>query len=205
MASNHINGVSVTYGYDDLNRLASVTDARLAGSQTTAYTYDEANNLAGMTYPNGVAAQFAYDQLNRVSGLASQLAGYTYQRDATGKLTSVAEQSGRAVNWSYDGINRLTGETISLAPSGYNGAVSYTLDPVGNRLSEVSSLGGVPSGTWGYNADDEVSGESYDANGNVTSSSGRAYAYDSENHLVPMNGGAVTLVYDGDGNRAIAS
>ena len=57
------------------------TDARLAGSQTTAYTYDEANNLAGVTYPNGVAAQFAYDSLNRVSGLASQLAEYTCPRD----------------------------------------------------------------------------------------------------------------------------
>jgi YD repeat-containing protein len=31
--------------------------------------------------------------------------------------------------------------------------------------------------------------------------SGKVFTYDSENHLKTMNGGAVTLVYDGDGNR----
>jgi YD repeat-containing protein len=28
-----------------------------------------------------------------------------------------------------------------------------------------------------------------------------SFTFDSENHLMSMNGGAVTLVYDGDGNR----
>jgi RHS repeat-associated protein len=46
-----------------------------------------------------------------------------------------------------------------------------------------------------------MGGESYDANGNTTSTGGKTYAYDSENHLKSMNGGAVTLLYDGDGNR----
>jgi RHS repeat-associated protein len=31
--------------------------------------------------------------------------------------------------------------------------------------------------------------------------SGKTFAYDAENHLTSMNGGTVTLVYDGDGNR----
>ena len=33
-------------------------------------------------------------------------------------------------------------------------------------------------------------------------SGGRTFVFDSENHLTSMNGGAVTIVYDGDGNRA---
>lgn len=32
-------------------------------------------------------------------------------------------------------------------------------------------------------------------------SAGQTFAYDSENHLKPINGGAVTLLYDDDGNR----
>ena len=51
-----------------------------------------------------------------------------------------------------------------------------------------------------YNADDQLSTETYDANGNTLTTGGKTFAYDSENHLVSMNGGAVTLSYDGDGN-----
>ena len=109
------------------------------------------------------------------------------------------------MNWSYDGIYRLTNETISLAPSKNNGSVSYGLDPVGNRQSENSSLSGVPSGSGSYNADDELSSETYDADGNVTAAGGKTFSYDSQNHLVAMNGGVVQMLYDGDGNRVAKS
>jgi RHS repeat-associated protein len=203
MNSSNAHGVSVSYGYDDLNRLASVADANLAGSNTTSYTYDNASNVGTVTYPNGVKAQFTYDMLNRVSTLNSQVSSYTYQRGPTGNLTNVVELSGRTVNWNYDGIYRLTNESIASAPSGDNGAVSYGLDPVGNRLSDASSLSGISSGTWGYSADDEVSSETYDANGNVTATGGKSFTYDSENHLMSMtaSGTSATIVYDGDGNR----
>ena len=48
--------------------------------------------------------------------------------------------SRRAASWTYDGIYRLTNESISNDPSKNNGTVSYGLDPVGNCLSESSSL-----------------------------------------------------------------
>ena len=54
-----------------------------------------------------------------------------------------------------------------------------------------------------YNADDQLSTETYDANGNTLTTGGNSYIYDSENHLIAMNGGAVKLVYDGDGNLVI--
>ncbi|MGA2649953.1 MAG: DUF2341 domain-containing protein [Terracidiphilus sp.] len=201
MTSNHTHGVSATYSYDDLNRLSTVTDANLAGMNITAYSYDNASNVGSVTYPNGIAMQFTYDLLNRVSSASSQVSGYQYQRGPTGNLTSATEQTGRTENWNFDGIYRLTSETISVAPSGHNGNVSYSLDPVGNRLSDTSTLEGISSGSWGYNSDDEVSSESYDQNGNVKSTGGKTFAYDSENHLISMNGGAVSIVYDGDGNR----
>jgi YD repeat-containing protein len=141
MNSNHTHGVSATYGYDELNRLTSVVDSNLSGSNTTSYSYDNANNVGTVTYPNQVEMHFIYDTLNRVTGFSSQPASYTYQRGPTGNLTSVAESSGRQVGWNYDGIYRLTNETISLAPSGHNGSVGYGLDPVGNRLNDTSSLG----------------------------------------------------------------
>jgi len=116
-------------------------------------------------------------------------------------VTGVTRSSGRTVNCTYDGIYRLTNETITLDSANHNGSVSYGLDPVGNRQTEGSSLSGIPSGSWNFNADDELSSETYDSNGNVLSTGGKTFTYDSENHLTSMNGSAVTIVYDGDGNR----
>lgn len=70
-----------------------------------------------------------------------------------------------------------------------------------NRLSASSTLHGINSGSFSYNPDDELSGELYDANGNVTATGGKTFGYDSHNRLTSMNGGAVRIVYDGDGNR----
>jgi RHS repeat-associated protein len=204
MASNHANGVSVAYTYDTLNRLSTVVDNRLAGSNTTTYAYDEANNVANVTYPNNVQTTFTYDQLNRVTGLGSSLGNYSYQLGPTGNRTSATEPSGRAVTWSYDGVYRLTNEAITGAPSGKNGTVAYGLDPVGNRSSASSSIAGLAPVSGTFNADDELSSETYDQNGNVLTTGGKTFAYDAENHLVSM-GSTVGLMYDGDGNRVAKS
>lgn len=82
--------------------------------------------------------------------------------------------------WNYDGIYRLTRESVANDPSNNDGAVAYEFDPVGNRSKEISSLSGISSGTWGYSADDEVTSESYDVNGNVTATGGKSFTYDSE-------------------------
>jgi len=76
-------------------------------------------------------------------------------------------------------------------PNGY--------DNVGNRVFMSSSLNAVPGGTFSYDANDRLTTDTYDANGNTISSGGITNTYDFENRL--LTHGAVTLVYDGDGNR----
>jgi RHS repeat-associated protein len=177
-----------------------VVDNRLpVGQNTTTYSYDPASNLATVTYPNGLVSSFTYDDLNRLKAMN----GYTYQLGPTGNRTSAGEPSGRAVNWSYDGIYRLTQETISLDPHSNNGTASYGLDPVGNRLSQTSSLPGIPTGSATFDANDRLSTETYDANGNTLATGARTFVYDFENRLKSMTtgGSAVTIIYDGDGNR----
>jgi RHS repeat-associated protein len=140
------------------------------------------------------------DTARLTSMTAGSTAAYGYTLGPTGNRTNVIEWPGRSVTWSFDGIYRLTRETVTNDTQ-YNGSVSYGLDPVGNRLSASSSLHGVSSAGFSYNADDQILGETYDANGNTTATGGKTFGYDSENHLVSMNGAAVTMVYDGDGNR----
>jgi len=131
---------------------------------------------------------------------ANNLLSYAYTLDAAGHRTNVTEQSGRTVSYSYDNLYRLTNETVAADPSGINGAVNYTYDPVGNRKQLTSTLAPVPAGLWNYDANDRfTAGDTYDANGNTVSSGGIGNVYDFENHLVQKGG--VTIVYDGDGNR----
>jgi len=204
MRSSNTEGASVDYTYDDMGRLQTVVDNRLG---TTNYAYDPVGNLKSDRRPNGVQQDYTYNAINRLTNLTigkngTNLAGYTYTLDKTGRRLSVVEQSGRAVNYTYDTVYRLTKETVSGDPSGNNGAVDYVFDAVGNRMSRISSLPGVLSATSNYDANDRLTSDSYDANGNTRSADGRSYTYDFENRIKTVNGGAVRVVYDGDGELA---
>ena len=204
IVSSNPNGVSVTLTWDELNRLATAIDNRLpSGANTAVYTYDPAGNVATATYPNGFQTTFTYDQLSRLTGLSTPVSSYTYQLGATGNRLSATEGNGRALTWNYDGIYRLTNETISNDPSKNDGSVSYGLDPVGNRLSAISTLPGINPIAGAYNADDEISSETYDSDGNVVATGGNVMTYDAENHMISQtgNGKVITMVYDAFGNR----
>ena len=216
ITSSNTNGAAMSYTYDKLNRLGTVT---VPGQSPTTYTYDEVGNLAGYTYPNGVATSYAYDPLNRLTQVSSAglqaggpslVAQYTYTLGAAGNRLSVAELSGRTVAYAYDDLYRLTSETITASNGpttftcGQNnqncGAISYTYDAVGNRQQRNSTLAAIPTtGLLYYDANDRTSTDSFDADGNTVSSAGIQNAYDFENHLIQH--GNVTVVYDGDGNR----
>jgi RHS repeat-associated protein len=202
IASSNPNGISVAHTYDDLNRLSTVVDNRLQGNQTTTYTYDPASNVASVATPNSLTASFTYNALNRLTALTTPVSSYNYQLGATGNRTSATEGNGRSLTWNYDGIYRLTNETIAGDPSN-NGSASYSLDPVGNRTSVNSSFNGFTPIAGTYNADDEISSETYDANGNVTSTDGMNYTYDSQNHMLTAsgNGKSISMIYDAFGNR----
>jgi RHS repeat-associated protein len=203
--SSNEEGVAADYAYDELSRLASVTDQR-GGGGVTSYTYDANGNLESTTYPNAVSTSYAYDALNRLTGVSASaggaaVAGYAYTLGAAGNRLSVTEQSGRRVNYTYDALYRLKREAVSGDSSAGNGEVGYTYDAVGNRLSRESTLPGVETTYSSYDANDRLRSDAFDQNGNTVGSNGTAYAYDFEDRLTSIAGGAVTYLYDGDGNR----
>ncbi len=189
-------------------QLATVTDNRLlaqgATSGLTTYNYDAVGNLQNFMYPNGVTSAYTYDTLNRLTQMGASsntaaISNYAYTLGLAGNRTSVAELSGRTVGYAYDALYRLTTETVSGDLHNNNGVGSYTYDAVGNRktLNTTIPLGGGNSYT--YDADDRLGSDQYDADGNTINSLGTANSYDFENHMIAH--GAVTVVYDGDGNR----
>jgi len=215
IASSNANGASATYTYDVLNRVATVKDNRLAaqgGSSTpTSYIYDPASNLVGSAYPNAMQIGNGFDTLNRLTQTcvatstpacsASQpLASFAYTWGPAGNRNGVTEATGRAVSYAYDADFRLKSETITGDPKGNNGSETYTYDAVGNRLTLNSTIPSLPgSMTYAYNANDELSTDTYDNNGNTLISLGVTSTYDFENRM--LTHGGVSNIYDGDGNR----
>src|SRR2546428_11516973 len=64
--------------------------------------------------------------------------------------------------------------------------------------STVSALG-TGTTSYSYDANDRLSTDTINANGNTTSSGGVSSGYDFENRMT--TNGTTAIVYDGDGNR----
>src|SRR5207249_1051560 len=77
------HGTVVTYGWDSLNRLSTVTNDPSGTPKITAYHYDDAGNFKGVDYPNGVTHSYNYNTLNRLTDMAvansgGQIASFNY-------------------------------------------------------------------------------------------------------------------------------
>ena len=120
--SSNTNGTSVGYAWDAANQLVSVTDNRLGGMTTAAYT--ATGRPASLAQPNGVGVTYAYDSLDRVTsmawkkGTASAFASWAYSYSLRGQRLTSTEVTGREATYGYDTASRLTSETITSDPSG---------------------------------------------------------------------------------------
>ncbi|MEK7675465.1 MAG: hypothetical protein AAB676_06500 [Verrucomicrobiota bacterium] len=214
--SSHLNGTDLRYEYDALNRLSAVTDVHTG---RTAYNYDAVGNLQSYTYPNNVNSFYEYDSLNRLTNLAAstvleRLASYAYtvgsagnRLTATETITLNTQPSTLNRLYNYDALYRLTGEQIAVGTLS-TASLIYSYDAVGNRLARASNLNPILPAIYGYDANDRLLTDTYDANGNTVAgrqSSGAVESnlYDFENRLVSATTASVTvtILYDGDGNR----
>jgi len=138
----------------------------------------------------------------------------SYKYDNDGNVTQVTDNSATnaaiTVNYTYDGLNRLISASSSNAASGQNYLQKFTYDPVGNILTGPSSTYAY-AGT-GYDDPDAVTSIvngstttfTYDDNGNLTNaSSGFAYTWDYNNHLLTASSSnsSSTYGYDYTGER----
>jgi RHS repeat-associated protein len=166
------NGIYSTYSYDTANRLLELLNRKSTAEiissfaytydnvgnrltmttldGLTQYTYDDANQLTDVIYPDASTTSYNLDSAgNRVSEVVdgdaiayttNELNQYTdvngdaYAYDANGNMTSKTTSEGATV-YTYDFENRLVQvDTVTET-------ISYTYDPFGRRTSKTTSSG----------------------------------------------------------------
>jgi len=192
---------NTTHEYDLLDRLASTVDAL---TNTSAYSYNVADQLTQVTAPNGAVTQYEYDDLgNQTKEISADRGTITYAHDDAGNVTSMTDARGITTNYQYDALNRLTAVNYPTSTED----ITYTYDTGCSngtgRLCQVQD----DSGTETYD---------YDAWGNVTQSqkqeTGRSgavlgtyttgYQYDAANRVTQVtypSGRTVTINRDAIG------
>ena len=123
------NAIGHTVG--DLQSITSPT-----GLVTTLDAYDKMGRVLQTTDPKGIVTQMSYAPRGWVSSITATPPGgaartTSYSYDNAGQLTGVSQPDGTNLAYNYDAAHRLVGVTDARG-----NAVNYTLDNVGNRITE---------------------------------------------------------------------
>jgi RHS repeat-associated protein len=190
------NGTQVTFTYDAHYNPLTVT----AANGTTTYSYDSADRVTGVAYPNGQFIHYAYN--------------------AGGQRISLTDSTGFAVQYAYDAAGRL----LTVTSGSNTPVVTYTYDTAGNLLKKTRGNGTYTTYTYdaasnplhliNYTSSGGVMSEydyTYDALGRQTTmntpAGSWAYGYDADGQITnaATPGGALAYTYDPDGNRLTGS
>jgi RHS repeat-associated protein len=224
---------TIQYAYDGFNNLAKITypDGREAvytsndlkapesvafsgTSLVSSISYGPGKaatsmNIAGngTTYSAGYNAAGMPTTVSLIKGAAT-LYNATYSYDGVGNITGISSTA-PALNaaFGYDSINRLTSAAYSAA-SGNEAhyTYSYEYDEYGNMKKVYGD--GNPIFDKTYDSSNRIDNYSYDSRGNLLSSGGNVYAWDSQNRLSSLTNISGDILgkylYDDSGLRLFA-
>jgi len=209
ISATYPTGRTVDYTRNSIGKISGVSTSN-NGTTTTLInnlSYLPFGPASGMDMGAGNGVTNVFDELYRTivtnPGAETERI-YTY--DANGNLTSinVTNDLSKDKTFTYDALNRL------IAANGSYGAINYSYDNVGNRITKVTN-DDTETYTYvaGTNRLQEVTGPvnfAYDANGNITGIGNRNFIYNQNNRLVRVEEISTILgeyVYNGLGRRVI--
>jgi YD repeat-containing protein len=175
-------------------------DAANGNATVATASYGVAGEMLGLSY-FGYNETRSYNSLlqmthQTVSGMMDMQ--YLYAAGSNnGRITQAIDGvAGETVNYTYDALNRLSGATAGTWGQGF----SY--DGFGNLTGKTATLGSVPTLSVSFDAaTNRMTGQSYDANGNVMMLPGDTY--DVENRVI--TNGVGSYGYDHAGKRVVKS
>jgi RHS repeat-associated protein len=176
---------TLTRQYDERGNL--LTEARVNGMATlsTAYAYDGAGRVSGMTYPDGTLVTYTRDAAGYLATVSAKPAGSatttklaTLSHQPFGPIAGMTYGNGIAETWTFDKAYRPTNITDLLTAQSLQN-LTYSYDNVDNVKSITDALNAANSQTLGY-----------DLVNRLTSATSGAAGY-----------GAYSWTYDKVGNR----
>jgi YD repeat-containing protein len=152
---------TITYGYDNADRLTQVT----RGSASVGITYDVAGRRTNLTVSGGITAEYSYNNADQLTAITYKkgvpvIGNVTSTYDAAGNRSSLGGSWGRtglpqAVSTTaYNDANRLTTWGTSTLTYDFNGNLTsdgtnaYTWD----ARDELTTITGGVSATFKYDA-----------------------------------------------------
>jgi RHS repeat-associated protein len=150
-------GVIMTYVYDTLHRLTSISyntsgAPGVAATPNVTYTYDNSQSsgtkglLLSVSAGSGYSESYGYDSFKRMQSVTRTIDGHNYttgyQFNTANQATQMTYPSGRVINLGHDNKGRLTSVGSFLNGVTYNGIGQLTGTSLGNGVSE----------TYGYDA-----------------------------------------------------
>lgn len=173
--------VSMSFAYDGAGNRARRTDYNGA---TTNYTYDAANRLTTINYPDSTSAAYAYDSLSRLTTATNANGAVTLGYDSVGRVSNVTDVFGQAISYSYDANGNRTNLSINQSVS-----AAYQYDAV-NRLTQLADSNNAAF-TFNYDATNKLT--SRNAPNGITST----YQYDGLDELTRLtHAGGVNAIAD---------
>lgn len=204
-----------SFYYDVLGRENKSVKKIDGTSYTVTRTYDAANRLKDLTYPDNVKLTYTYNNGGQIEKVANGTTNYVSNVDytATGQIAKIVYGNGVTTTYTYDpNTLRLT----HLVAKDKNNAtlqdLSYSFDSKGNVLSITDNRNSA-SQTFSYDALDRLVGAggtyygsksyAYDKIGNMTLKDGVTYSYGAGTagpHAVTSGSDSTTFSYDANGN-----
>lgn len=182
----HLTGIqdesgTTSFQYDARGNVIQKAVTVDGHSFTVGYQYDAANELVGITYPDGMHV--------------------SYQRNAAGRITGVTA--------TRNGVTQTVASAIAYEPFGPvtsltygNGLTETRHYDQAYRLTSLS-VPGILDWSLANDADDDI----ISITDNLNPGNSQAFGYDPLNRLTAADGtyGALTYGYDADGNRTTSS
>lgn len=128
--SQAVDGLTTTFGYDNLNQLLS--EAKPGFS--CAYTYDASGNRLSRNL-NGMLEAYNVDSADKLVSITWNGGFKSFTYDALGRRVSMSE-SGEVTNYSWDRESRL--KAVATPGTAVN---TFTYNAYDARVSKVDSLG----------------------------------------------------------------
>jgi RHS repeat-associated protein len=216
ITSETSSGNTISYTYDGINRVTSVTDSF---GKTIAYGYDKVGNRTSLTYPGNKTISYQFDAADRLENLTDWLNDTTeYVRNDAGQVTETRLGNRTKVTYGYDTAGRLILLKNLKADGTIISSHDMTLDGAGNITESLMDLPLLPTlppaiGTMTYdnkNRISQVGSDSYnhDQTGrSITRTNANdqyAYSFDVNDHITSITKNGVnqsSYNYDLNNNR----